>query len=645
MKRILVTNRGEIARRIIKTINRLGHISVALKLPDEICPFYLWEAAEVLSYKSNDPRLSFLDESATIELAVANRIDLIHPGYGFLSESGTFARKVEDSNILFIGPSSDCLFKIGDKVSAKNLAIECGIPIIQGFTLKSGDIDTAYLKNNTEKLNFPLIIKASSGGGGRGMRIAKDHNSLLEMIPGARLEAKRNFGNDELFIETFLENVRHIEVQIIGDKNGSIIHLFERDCSLQRRFQKVIEIAPAPNLSEDLCYKLYESSLKLSKAAGLSNASTFEFLVDTKNQSFYFIEANPRLQVEHTITEAITGIDIVELQINSALGLSLPSQSQICKNGYAVQARICAETPEEDFSPSVGRIEGWHIAELEKDISVRCDTGYSKGETIGTNFDSLLGKVIVSGSHLDECLNKLLEQVLPVSIPLGIRTNVPFLISLLEKFSGQANIHTKWIENSFLDSYIAHYNALENSIIECAPLLFSKLIDAEKEAANNLFGKSILRPQALDQYKINLKIVSREELFLSTSHDSTVLNDINDTEFIFYPSENIGAYTGSYRGIVFSLKIDANARDSASAQMSTDLNIIAPLPGTVISLNCKSGDAVSAGTTILSIESMKIEHKLCPMENCVIEDIKISLGASVQKGEILISCKPIEVKK
>ncbi len=502
-----------------------------------------------------------------------------------------------------------------------------------------------------------MIVKAGAGGGGRGMRIAQDIDALLELIPGARLEAKRNFGNDELFIETFLQNVRHIEVQVLGDKLGSQIHLFERDCSLQRKFQKIIEIAPAMNVSEKILSLLYKSSLKLAKSADLTNATTFEFLVDTSNQKYFFIEANPRLQVEHTITEEITGLDIVELQINSALGLPLLLQKDITKSGVSVQVRICAELPEEDFTPAVGRIESWTTDGQDSEIGIRKDIGYAQGETIGTDFDSLLGKIIATEENLTKCIGILVNRTLPVSVPQGIRTNIPFLISILKNLPDSDRINTKWIENTFLVNYPQSYQLLEQEIKEYSPTLFNALIKYETHHNPSLFNTNILRPGSFNQYRIQVAINSSDRILLEhldevgnlhvEENGNYITIEVGPQKvFLFSKQKTNDTFLGTYQGVPFKLSIE-NYLNSSSTQESaeTEIDIKAPLPGTIISIHCKPGEQILVGVPILSIESMKTEHKLSSIEDCIVETVNVIIGDQVQKGQILVHCSPHSNKR
>lgn len=630
-KRILIANRGEIARRIIKTINRLGHISVGLKLKSDKVPFYLKEANEVIAFNSESPQETFLNEKLIVKLALEHRIDLIHPGYGFLSESSEFAKAVEEAKLIYIGPSSYTLDVLGDKVKAKLLANENKIPVIRGFNIKSGDLDIKDLSEKAVEIGFPLIIKAGAGGGGRGMRVSYNLDSLLESIPAARIEAKRNFGSEELFIEKFLEDVRHVEVQVIGDKLGSLIHLFERDCSLQRKFQKVIEIAPAYGLDEKIKENLYSCSLNLAKAGKLTNAATFEFLLEKSSNNFYFIEANPRLQVEHTITEEITGLDIVELQIKSALGLALPEQKSIVQSGYAVQARVCAECPEDNFTPSAGRIESWEITNIGTYEDLRFDLAYDIREEVGTNFDSLIGKIIVHSESLENCFNKLTNQTLNFATPFGLQSNTAFLIKLLEEAKDYKKVHTRWIEASFLDSYNKYYKDL-------LAILSRNSIEIYKSNFNGdgLFSKSILRPKVFSLPNLDLKI-NGETLNILDPQDIEILT----SELYILDSNHSDDVSGIFKGVPFTLGPKMALDETSHTASKGTLDIIAPLPGTVINFNHKEGDLVRAGATLLSIESMKTEHKLSAKSDCIIESINIQLGYQAKKGEVLISCKPI----
>ncbi|MEM8585441.1 MAG: pyruvate carboxylase, partial [Bacteroidota bacterium] len=432
--RILVANRGEIAIRILRAASELGLRTVAIYTYEDRYSLHRYKADESYQIGPDDePLRPYIDIDAIIKLAVERNIDAIHPGYGFLSENVDFARACRENGIAFVGPAPESMDQLGDKLAAKNLAKRVGVPQIPGGKVDAKNPEAAA--QEAQKIGYPVIIKAAAGGGGRGMRVVRNEQDLRLEIAEAAGEAEKAFGDGTVFLEKFIENPRHIEVQLFGDKYGNLVHLFERDCSVQRRFQKVVEIAPAPNLPQAVKDQLYDYALQLGKAVDYYCAGTVEFLVDEDN-SIYFIEVNPRIQVEHTVTEEITGIDLVRSQFLVTMGYPLDhktifihNQEDIKANGYAIQCRVTTEDPANNFKPDYGTLIAYRSA---SGMGIRLDAGTAfAGAVISPFFDSLLVKVTASGRTLKGAAQRLHRALREFRVR-GVQTNIGFLLNLLE---------------------------------------------------------------------------------------------------------------------------------------------------------------------------------------------------------------------
>ena len=432
LKKILVANRGEIPIRIFRTAHELSLQTVAVFSYEDRLGMHRQKADEAYVIGKRGqyrPVEAYLAGDEIIKIALEHGVQMIHPGYGFLSENSEFARKVEDAGIIFVGPSYQTIEALGDKVSARTIAMECKVPVVPGTpgpVQKFEDV-----KAFTDEYGFPIIIKAAFGGGGRGMRVVREQGTLKDSFERATSEAKSAFGNGTVFVERFLDRPKHIEVQLLGDNHGNVVHLYERDCSVQRRHQKVVELAPAKDLPRDTRDAILNDAVKLAQHVNYRNAGTAEFLVDQKNR-YYFIEINPRIQVEHTITEEITGIDIVAAQIQIAAGATLEqlglTQDRISTRGFAIQCRITTEDPANGFSPDTGKIEVYRSAGGN---GVRLDGGNGfAGAIISPHYDSMLTKCTCHGSTYEIGRRKMLRALVEFRIR-GVKTNIPFLASLL----------------------------------------------------------------------------------------------------------------------------------------------------------------------------------------------------------------------
>ncbi len=434
IKKILAANRSEIATRIFRSAHELQIRTVAIYSHEDRFALHRFKADEAYQIgRPGEPIRSYLDIPGIIDICLRNGVDAVHPGYGFLSENAEFARALEEAGILFIGPSVKALEMLGDKVAARNIAEQVKVPVLKGSAQAVASLQEA--QSIAKTMGFPIMLKASKGGGGRGMRIVENADALPSALEQAQRESKNAFGSDEVFLEKLVARARHIEVQVLGDQSGNIVHLFERDCSVQRRHQKVVEIATAPQLSPAVATQLHNAALAIAKNVGYHCAGTVEFLLDTETDKFYFIEVNPRIQVEHTVTEEVTGIDLIRAQILVAMGhnlgdesVGLPTQSEIKANGMAIQCRVTTEDPSNSFRPDYGRITHYRSA---GGLGVRLDAGSAfSGAVVNPFYDSLLVKVTVRGRNLHEAARRM-ERCLQEFRIRGVKTNIPFLISLI----------------------------------------------------------------------------------------------------------------------------------------------------------------------------------------------------------------------
>ncbi|MEO0233171.1 MAG: acetyl-CoA carboxylase biotin carboxylase subunit [candidate division WOR-3 bacterium] len=441
IKKVLIANRGEIAIRIAKTLREMGVKTVSVYSDADKESLHIRKTDETYYLGPSKPSESYLNIEKIIEIAKKCKADAIHPGYGFLAENPKFAKECEKNGIIFIGPSSESLEKSGDKIFARKAARECGVNIIPGSEV--GTENYEEFEKMADEIGYPLIIKAALGGGGKGMRIVEKKEDLKSAFELARKEALEAFADGTLYVEKYLKNPRHIEIQIMGDKYKNYIHLFERECSIQRRHQKIIEEAPSPFMDENLRKNMSEAAIEIAKEIGYYNAGTIEFLVD-ENKNFYFLEINARLQVEHPVTEMITGKDLVRAQIQIASGEKIPwKKEEINLRGHAIECRIYAEDPLNNFAPSPGKIE---FLSEPKGPYVRVDSGIYEGWEIPLFYDPLISKLIVWSEKREESLQKMRE-ALKEYIIIGVKTIIPFLLKIIqnEDFK-KGNYHTNFLK-------------------------------------------------------------------------------------------------------------------------------------------------------------------------------------------------------
>ena len=447
MKKILIANRGEIACRIINSCKKLKFHSIAVYSDVDKNSKHVKKADESIHIGGSKAQESYLSSDKIIEAAKKVKADAIHPGYGFLAENDKFAQKVIDAGIVWIGPKPNTIVSMGNKDIARDLALKSGLPICPGLNNK--DLEKSDLEKKCNDIGFPILVKASAGGGGIGMQIVNNYSELVKSVEKTKNLAKKAFGNSDVFLEKFIKNARHIEIQIFGFGEKKAVHFYERDCSIQRRFQKIIEESPAPKVGSDIINKMSESAVNFASNQKYEGAGTIEFIYDVDEKKFYFLEMNTRIQVEHPVTESITNSDLVEMQIKFALGIdtNLTEQNKINRTGHAIECRLYAEDPSKNFLPSPGKISKLKIPNTNL-VNIRLDIGVDEGDEISFYYDPMIAKIIAKGSTRVESIKNMLQYLKEFEIE-GINTNKSFLISVLQnKNFEEANFNTKFIENN-----------------------------------------------------------------------------------------------------------------------------------------------------------------------------------------------------
>ncbi|SFW28059.1 geranyl-CoA carboxylase alpha subunit [Pseudomonas sp. NFACC09-4] len=644
--KILVANRGEIACRIQRTAQALGYRTVAVFSEADADALHVRMADEAVSIGPAAVQQSYLNPSAILEAARRSGADAIHPGYGFLSENADFARACEKAGLVFIGPSPDAIELMGSKRRSKIAMLAAGVPCIAGYQDAAQDDDT--LCREAERIGFPLMIKASAGGGGRGMRLVQRADDLLEQLHGARSEALHGFGSDELILEQALIDPRHVEVQIFGDRHGHLIHLGERDCSIQRRHQKIIEEAPCPVMTAALRHAMGEAALKAGRAVNYVGAGTVEFLLATDGR-FYFLEMNTRLQVEHPVTEQITGQDLVAWQLDIAAGLPLPlRQDQLQLSGHAMEVRLYAEDPGEHFLPQTGRLTGW---EPPTRGEVRIDHGLLEGQAITPFYDPMLGKLISHGATREEARRKLLRAV-EDCVLLGVRSNQRMLAGLLAHPQFIAgDFGTDFIARHFADHIALQPHIPSTEQLAIATALFYWAAGAPHSGLagwhNNTGAALHYRIGAAERdwtLSLNaeadgtLRVLTAGQVFelmrLDTDQRGTslVINGIRQR------------YTWRLHGTdlwLFARPGSLHLQDRTHAAVIPDCVVgdgmlRAPMDGVIVQLRVREGSVVCQGQLLVVLEAMKMEHSLKADRDGVVRALQIRQGDQVRNRQVLL---------
>ena len=639
MKSLLIANRGEIALRIMRTARRMGLRTIAVYSDADREARHAREADSAVRIGGASPRDSYLNIAAIIGAAKRAGADAVHPGYGFLAENRAFAEAVMGASLTWIGPPPFAIQMMGDKGMAKVIAREAGVPAIPGYDGEEQDDPT--LHDQANRIGFPLMIKAACGGGGRGMRRVTAESELQAALDAARSEAKHAFGDATLLLERALDGARHIEVQVFADTHGNIVHLGERDCSVQRRHQKLIEESPSPAVDAALREKMGAAAVTLAKAVEYVGAGTVEFLLDAAGQ-FYFMEMNTRLQVEHPVTEAITGVDLVEWQIRVARGEKFTQQqSDVRFSGHAIEARLCAEDPAQDFLPQSGRLALWKPAD-----GVRTDHALETGGDIPAHYDSMIAKVIARGATRDDARERL-ARALDATIALGIPTNKSLLAAVLrdEEFAA-TGATTDYLTRRFARIETAKPDPTALAI--AAALIAANAgfgewnswsSNPERLMRVNFGDTEIALCFAAGVYhasvggaEIALRVIS-----IDPPRARVMLDQVDETVAFAIDRDNVHLARGGHS---LSLTNTTRAPPARRAAGPSDGRLVAPMNGRVVAVHAKAGETAEAGRALVVLEAMKMEHSLSVPMPARIKAVHVEAGAQVAPGRLLVEFEP-----
>jgi len=621
LKSLLIANRGEIACRVIRTARRLGLRTVAVYSDADAKALHVRQADEAVHIGPSPARESYLRADRIIEAAKSTGAEAIHPGYGFLSENADFAEAVIDAGLIWVGPKPDSIRAMGLKDAAKTIMAEAGVPVTPGYL--GEDQDPNRLKKEAEKIGWPVLIKAVAGGGGKGMRKVERAKDFDDALESCKREAASAFGNDVVLLEKWIESPRHIEVQVFGDSHGNVVHLFERDCSLQRRHQKVIEEAPAPGMDEATREAVCSAAVRAAKAVNYEGAGTVEFIADASEglqpDRIWFMEMNTRLQVEHPVTEEITGEDLVEWQLRVASGEKLPkTQDELAITGHAIEARLYAEDPANGFLPSVGRLDHFDLGD-----EGRIETGVEEGDSISPFYDPMIAKLIARGDTRDGAIDELAAILDGVEV-WPVRTNAGFLFNALiaDEF-GSAEIDTGFIERHLAE--LVPDSEPDDEIWRAAAAVAWLAEETETPLAG------------LSGFRLNSDPAAK----LALGRDG----DFRTVDL----GGELGAVSGfveNDRVVVFregqAYAFDLAARGSVGGHGIADGLVVAPMPGKVASVEVSQDEKVSKGQRLLTLEAMKMEHGLIAPFDGVVAELNAKAGAQVVEGALLARVEPEE---
>ncbi|MBA3525401.1 MAG: acetyl/propionyl/methylcrotonyl-CoA carboxylase subunit alpha [Pseudomonadota bacterium] len=619
---LLIANRGEIACRVIRTARELGVRTVAVYSDADAKALHVRMADEAVHIGPSQARESYLVGEKIIAAAKQTGAEAIHPGYGFLSENADFALAVIDAGLIWVGPKPDSIRAMGLKDAAKTLMAQAGVPVTPGYLGQDQSPDR--LKREADAIGYPVLIKAVAGGGGKGMRRVDRAEDFIDALESCRREAASSFGNDVVLLEKWIESPRHIEVQVFGDSHGNVVHLFERDCSLQRRHQKVIEEAPAPGMDEATRKAVCSAAVRAAQAVTYEGAGTVEFIADASDglraDRIWFMEMNTRLQVEHTVTEEITGEDLVEWQLRVASGEPLPKcQEELSITGHAIEARLYAEDPAKGFLPSVGRLEHFDLGQ-----DGRIDTGVEEGDAISSFYDPMIAKLIAHGETRDDAIAGLAD-LLDEAEVWPVRTNAGFLFNaLLHPDFAAGRLGTGFIEQH-LEELVP--DAEPDEAIWRGAASIALALDEEEQALADLGGFRLNAPPAASV------ALGRGGEFRTVSLDS-------EQEMAavsgFRDGDRVVAF---YEGQAYEFALAA--RGSVGARAGDGV-IIAPMPGKISSIDVAPGERVAKGQRLLTLEAMKMEHGLVAPFDGVVAELDAKAGAQVGEGAVLARVEPAQ---
>jgi len=639
--KVLVANRGEIAVRVMQTAKAMGYQTVAVYSDADRHARHVQEADEAVYIGASKVSESYLSIAKIIEACKKTEADAVHPGYGFLSENTEFAQACIDNQITFIGPTASAIELMGSKRLSKIAMIKAGVPCVPGYEDDRQDLE--YLATQAEQIGFPLMVKASAGGGGRGMRLVQQASELIEALQTARSEAENAFGSGELILEKAVIAPRHVEIQVFGDTHGNYVYLFERDCSIQRRHQKVVEEAPCPVMTPELRQQMGEAAVAAAKACAYVGAGTVEFLLDASG-AFYFLEMNTRLQVEHPVTELITGLDLVEWQLRVANGEQLPlKQHELTLTGHAIEVRLYAEDPRQDFLPQTGQVLRWKPANLP---NVRIDHGMLATDEVSPFYDPMVAKVIAYGKTREDAI-RLLARAVDDCVLLGVNSNKQFLVNLLRHpvvVAGDTN--TAFIQQRFQDDSSLHKQVLSLESLAIAAALFSQ----SKGTGAWQTGLGVPLPFKLkcDDQNIQLQLSSVNNTFTVQFCEQTVSIEVVEKtaeQLIYllngvrrrvqYVLDGEQLYLDQNNGNVLIRNVTYTAPEVAD--VAGDGKIRAPMDGAVVNILVNKGDAVIKGQTLLILEAMKIQQQIKADVDGVVEEVLGQQGQQVKKRQMLFT--------
>ncbi|WP_414693818.1 biotin carboxylase N-terminal domain-containing protein [Polaromonas sp.] len=643
MRRLLVANRGEIARRIMRTARRMGMPTVAVYSDADKEALHVKEADSAVALDGSLSADSYLRIDKLLAAAKASGADAVHPGYGFLSENPDFAQAVIDAGLIWVGPPPSAIRALGNKAGAKDIALQMKVPCLPGY--QGADQSDLRLITEAEAIGYPLMVKATAGGGGRGMRLVMDATGLQTALDSARSEALSSFGSSELLLERALLQPRHVEVQVFADSHGNYIHLGERDCSLQRRHQKLIEESPSPAVSADLRKRMGDCAVALAKAAGYVGAGTVEFLLD-ETGDFFLMEMNTRLQVEHPVTEAVTGLDLVEWQLRVAQGEVLPlSQDNVVFRGHAVEVRLCAE--DDDFSPHAGRV--LHFSEP---LHARFDHAIYAGQEVTPFYDSMLGKLIVHASTRGEAVEQMLTALAGTQV-LGLPTNRALLATCLDHpvfrdgsalipflavHGGEirASVKERQVHVLLPASLAAHFGNGAGAAVSL-PAPFTRAVRVEHDGQVHALRVTETGGGLLDV------LFDAQEHSASCQRlaDAQVMVCVDGVRHLVQGVQ-VGRGTWHVQTGITDLRLsDVSLKPPAgTASGGKALDLRAPFNGKLIALKADVGGTVRRGDSLLVIESMKLEHAICATHDAVVAGISVELGQQVATGQVLLRFEP-----
>ncbi len=639
IRSILIANRGEIACRIVRSCQRLGIRTVAVYSEADATAKHVQMADTALLIGQSPATDSYLNQSAILEAGRQTRVDAIHPGYGFLAENAAFARACARAGFIFIGPNPEAIELMGNKRAAKKLVAQAGVPVLPGYG--GEDQSDGRFQSEAEKLGIPLLVKAAAGGGGKGMRLVNDLAELPEALAAARREAAQAFGSDELLLERALMQPRHVEIQVFGDQDDNIIHLGERDCSIQRRHQKVIEESPSPVLTPELRARMGETAVTAARAVHYDNAGTVEFLLDT-NGDFYFLEMNTRLQVEHPVTEMVTGLDLVAWQIRVAAGAALPlAQDAVSLTGHAIEARLYAENPANDFLPVTGPVLLWRAPAGE---GVRVDDGIQTGDDVPVHYDPMLAKIVVHGPDRVTAVQRL-ERALTTAVLLGFTHNLPYLQAIVHHPDFVAGEYS----TNFLAARFADWQpAVEDVALALVGMALAQFYSWPQLPENSGYWRNnpngpiqsrftvgdetftvLIEPVRFQNNQFDITI--EEERFTvecapQAGPDWTLVVNGRSHKLIIVPNED-DWWVQTESGAICTTALPRLPRKTAVSATAGSLR--APMPGSVLAVMVSQGQTVVEGEPLLKLEAMKMEHTIRAPAAGIVTEILFAPGDSV----------------